>query len=151
MKCTITIGDWSNDGHGMTDTTFIELPTVKNEDELNDFYKVGTKIVGFNLVEEICSNYEENEMDEDKYKKLVKLGFVPYKFMKSNRKWEEDANYSEKNLCYHLNTESYLDIYMFIVSLGYRYILGSSDSFSYLKISNELPVVTIGGYGLFYN
>jgi hypothetical protein len=153
MKTKVVLGDWSHDGHGITDLFVIDLPTVTGSDELDSFYAIGTEIVGFNLTKEVCSNYEDNVVDIDKYTKLVELGYLPYSFKKTESKWgDELPEYSEYDgRCgYWICKEVFLDLYMFIVSLGYKHVIGSSESFTYYVVSDTMPNVNIGGYGLFY-
>jgi hypothetical protein len=150
MKVKVTMGDWSNDGHGMTQVDIVELPTVMSEDELNEMYKLGVDIVGYDMTEKVARGYENNSIDEDMYERLLTLGYDPYKLKRVKGMWDEFAEFNRERAIYYINPELYLDIYMFFVGLGYEQKFGTMDSFGYLIVSDDMAEARIGGYGLFY-
>lgn len=149
MKLKVTLGDWSNDGHGMTEVFIVDLPTVINQSELEEMYNLGAGVIGFDLIKQVCRNYEDNRIDLGWYDRLTTLGYEPYDFKKEAGKWDSYPEFDEGEYAY-LTTELYLDIYMFFVSVGYEKMIGTNDSFGYRVVSDDMPQVTIGGYGLFY-
>lgn len=121
---TLTVGDWSDDGHGKTDTFLIK--TKHNTKELNDAFKEGTRKIGFDLLKE-CDEYEKNELSEKAESCLKKAGYY------GNNAPEEGGAYPEE----------YIEIYLFICKLG-------DPDFKYKLIKpEEGNYVNIGGYGLY--
>ncbi len=89
-------------------------------------YSVGSKLVGFDLVNDCCTYYEDNYLDEEQMDKLVSLGFV-----------HEDLEEMKDE---GLMSEWWMDIYMFICKLGCERLIVTPVRHKH---------VDIGGYGLF--
>lgn len=72
---TITLGDWSGDGHEKVDVTIINSDITLPEFE--DLLQKGEQLLGFKFSEE-CSEYEENKLS-DYAMEAVKthLGYTP--------------------------------------------------------------------------
>jgi hypothetical protein len=149
MELKVTMGDWSNDGHGITEVVIVELPTIMSVIEFNRFYKVGASIAGFDLKEDVARNYEDSTIEMELYEKILELGYNPYEFKRSSGMFD-DLPYRGEDSNVYINPELYLDLYMFFVALGYKEVIGSNDSFAYSIVSDSMERVTIGGYGLFY-
>lgn len=132
---SLVIGDWSHDGHGHTD--FVNIESNLSKAEVEDAYKAGTKKLGFNFVERVCSEYCENKMSNEIWQNFLAAGYtvnpeIEYYF-------EEEEEDGDKEL----NVESFADLYLFIVKLG-------NPIFDARVLpQEEEPNIKIGGYGLF--
>lgn len=71
-KFKMSIGDWSNDGHGMHEDYLVSsnAPVEK----VREAHFAMRDILGFS-VEDICSGYEESEVETDVAEKLRTMGF----------------------------------------------------------------------------
>ena len=68
----MTIGDWSGDGHDQSEDFLIESNyPVERVREAHFQMETAT---GINI-EDICAEYEENEIDPETVKKIKELGF----------------------------------------------------------------------------
>lgn len=72
FKFRMFIGDWSGDGHRQKEE-FIVASSQPMYRVREAHYKIYDK-TGINI-EEICSNYEEDELDPDTVERLRDLGF----------------------------------------------------------------------------
>jgi len=61
MNFKITLGDWSNDGHGKKDNFIYQSDS--SIEEIREAYKKGAEITGIDL-SEICSEYEDTSVPE---------------------------------------------------------------------------------------
>lgn len=126
-RIDLILGDWSGDGHGQSQTVIINSNLRK--DELLTAYEAGTKLVGFDLINDVCEEYEDNRMKREYKTKLLDLGFPDF--------YEDGL---EEDTCY-LDQELFAQIFLFICKLGnpsFEHEIVESDSF-----------IHIGGYGLF--
>lgn len=149
MKVKVTMGDWSNDGHGMTQVDIVELPTVMDESELAEMYVLGRNVIGFDMTEQVARGYDQGYIEEEDYNRLLELGYEPYKFKKVAGMWDERPEKGDERIW--ITAEIYLDFYMFFIATGYKKKIGTNDSFGYYIVSDDMPSVRIGGYGLFVN
>lgn len=123
----LVLGDWSHDGHGKSETVTIETNlTVK---QIANAYKKGSKKIGFDLTEEVASEYEDSSLPIDVVDSLNDAGFDVEK---------EVGMYNDE--LDSLDTDNFVKIYLFIVGVG-------APSFKY-KIVHNVDI-NIGGYGLF--
>lgn len=131
---TLVLGDWSHDGHEKTETINIRSNLLKAG--IEEAYALGTEKLGFDFCKEIAADYEDNMLDNEKWEALKKLGY-------QDDDLEEDGiKYNEGDIS--LWTDSFTDIYLFIVKLG-------NDEFEFEYLSEvQNPQIKIGGYGLFY-
>lgn len=142
----LVIGDWSGDGHGLTETVMIK--TSLTAKQINTAYNAGCDKIGFNLITSVCRHYDETRLDYDYYKKLKESGFDfrGFGWDKKTVAWIkefesgqlDDSDGNEPEL--YLNQEQYLAIYLFFIKIG-------NPDFNCLKIDGS--EVRIGGYGLF--
>lgn len=137
---SLMIGDWSGDGHSKTITTVIR--SNLDSEQIGEAYEKGSKKLGFNFIEEVAADYEDSSLDLDKLKALIDAGLN----IKETFAYDYEIKEVEKVLKdedpegYHLWTESYRSIFLFIVKLG-------DKDFKYeISQGNQ---ITIGGYGLF--
>jgi hypothetical protein len=123
----IVVGDWSHDGHSMTETYTIESNLTG--DEIEAAYKKGTEKLGFDLVEDCCAEYEDNQVSLEQIKMLEASGFDISKFDK-----DKNGNYCG---IWH---DLFVELYLHVIKLG-------DDSFKWDWTESE--DINIGGYGLF--
>ncbi len=116
-------GDPSGDGHGRTSNLSIKTNLSKKEIELA--YKKGVELIGFNLIDECCNDYEDNVIYEEE---LVKLKAAGFEIDDTEMDWR----------IYH---QEYEDIYLF-------FILKGNPEFKYEIVSSN-NTIDMGGYGLF--
>lgn len=122
-----SIGDHSGDGHYKK--TIINIKSNVPKAKIEKAYMDGAKKIKLDLVNDVAVEYEDSSISEESIKKLEKVGFDVAKL------------YDKYYKGYHLNVDSYFEIYKFIVNMGDK------------KIQlNEIEEETIylGGYGLFY-
>lgn len=130
LKNTINlvIGDWSDDGHGKT----MNFTIVSNltQRQIENAYEKGTKIVGFDLTEDVASEYQNNTLSIQNYEKLKSLGF----------KHKLDLCHSNDAECLWVSCDDFCEMYIFIVALG-------NKNFEHKHVIGKQ--INIGGYGLF--
>jgi hypothetical protein len=126
MLVNLTIGDWSADGHGQTESLIYN--TNLSSTEVKDAYKIGTSTVGFNFCETVALGYDDCKMPLDKLARLRELGFD-----------FDDGYYFDEDDPY-IDPELFASIYLFIVKLG-----NSEAVFERFNVDT----INIGGYGLF--
>lgn len=124
----IMVGDMSGDGHNITETTSIK--SNKSYDDVREAYKKGCEIVGFDLTETVCKEYEDSHLDEDKAIALQNAGFD----LTDLQDFDDDLE--DINLI----AEDFLTLYLNICQIG-------DPSFQYEYAS--MRQLKIGGYGLF--
>lgn len=124
----IVCGDWSNDGHGMTDSIFIE--SNLNHEDIEVAYKRGAKEIGLDFRNDVARQYEDHKMSQAQMDIL----------RANNINTEVDEWYGEPS-SYSLDSDSYIEIFLEICKIG-------NYNFNYEKI--ETREVHIGGYGIFY-
>lgn len=116
----LTVGDWSSDGHGMTDEVMIL--TNKTADQLEYVHK-------YFFISELmkaCSDYEATKLSPELAQAMIDSGVV-----------------TEVDLTQNLMVEDYVTLFLDIV----KYYL---PSFSYLLIEVPYGnSINIGGYGLY--
>lgn len=72
----IVIGDYSDDGHGKSQTVTLKLTADDLSDEaLKEAFQKTNEEVGINLYD-LCTEYEDVSISEDLYKRLKELGFT---------------------------------------------------------------------------
>lgn len=127
---TIVVGDWSRDGHGMTET--FSISSSLDRMKISEAYKKGVTKLGFSI-SECCQNYEDPYLDDTNVKLLEAAGFD----LTSLDAFDPE---SEETL-FSLLPDDFNNIYLFTVKLG-------DPSFEWEIIDSNR--INIGGYGLFY-
>lgn len=131
---SLVMGDWSGDGHSKTDTVVIKSNLTVPE--ITKAYKKASKKLGFDLIKEVAADYQDNNLSKDNMQALIKNGF-------SGELEDDEEEDNGGKGGYFLWTDSFLDIYLFIVKLG-------DPNFEYAILQGELnPSINIGGYGLY--
>lgn len=119
----LTVGDWSDDGHGKVDNTLVK--SNLNKDDVLKAYKDGCKVCGFDITK-YCEDYEDNSVPMELIRK------VPPKIL--------DSLYEETDEEYGATSEDFAQIYLWICKQG-------NPNFVYkVFVPKEIH---IGGYGLF--
>jgi len=72
-KIDLVIGDWSDDGHGKLDT--IKISSNLSLREIQTAYNKGKKLVKFDPIQKLCSEYEDRQLFPKDLELLKKFGF----------------------------------------------------------------------------
>lgn len=127
---SLIVGDWSHDGHGQTETYFID--TDASLHDISEAYDAGVTIFGVNIMHEF-ENYEQCEITEELYTAIQT--HLP----KLASDWCLEGEYTAETV-EGMHPDAYVDLYLAIVKLGNPNI----------SISRAFPKsLSIGGYGLF--
>ena len=130
-RIAVEVGDWSRDGHNQSE--IIYYICTADEHTLEMLYAEGTKILGVDLVEDICANYEECYIrDENILAVFLEHGIIDADWIEDDEMWVEGP-------------DNWAEMYMRICNLGN--VLGM-EKFAY-ALSVEPRTLKIGGYGLF--
>ncbi len=127
----LVVGDWSHDGHSMTEQATIKCNLEKKD--LEKAYEKGSKKVGFDLTEEVCADYEDMSMPAEIVEKLKAAGIDALEYA------EKDED--EEDLSFAYNWEAFVELWLRIARLG-------NPELKYEMSSSESPNINIGGYGL---
>lgn len=128
---TLVVGDWSHDGHGKTTNVMIKSNlTAKQIDEA---YDLGKAVVGIDLYNDICSDYQDIDIPADVYAKYIAAGYP------AEKNDETGEPYGVNDLD---SRDTYVSLYLYTVKLG-------NVAFEYTEIPTYKNQVNIGGYGLF--
>ena len=127
---SLTLGDWSDDGHGKTEVFVIKSNLTSTE--IDDAYERGTKILGFDLSKDAAAEYEDSTISDTNVQILAANGFDITLMLKT----------TEGN--YYLDYETFLDVWLHAVYLG------NKDFLWEVMDRKQMQNLNIGGYGLFY-
>jgi len=130
---TLTLGDWSHDGHSQTDVITVRCNVDKKD--LEKAYKKGTKKLGFDLTEDVCADYEDMSASADVIEKLKTAGIKPEDFIENED--EDDEGWS-----FAYNVEAFASLWLRIAQLG-------DPDLKYELVETNPNNINIGGYGLF--
>lgn len=101
-----TLGDPSGDGHASTSD--YHMISNYSADEIDEAYKKATKILGFDFVETVGVDYQDNELHEPYFSILVEKGIIK----------KEDYEYEDENyLNTYLDEDEFIDIFKSICQL----------------------------------
>jgi hypothetical protein len=152
MITTLILGDWSQDGHSLTEEFQIDH-NLASSDDLQKAYQTGTDLLDINFQDEVASRFEDHFISEE----LLEM-FVENKILNAlpNGQWvvanspmnhdpieavEVDQVFKETK--YTIGTEAYLALWMAIAQWG-------DPSLVWSKVPiRRIDQLTIGGYGLF--
>lgn len=155
MQTLLILGDWSDDGHGKTQTITVDH-NLADAKALEQAFKAGEKILGINF-EQIAEGYEENWIPEDILEVLVEHKLLEEVTTNSDGEpldgphWKLVPETAFRGVDYaysyggnvHINSELFAALYMAIAQLGNPSLEFTSPKNSY---DNR---INIGGYGLF--
>lgn len=133
---TLTVGDWSHDGHSKTEVVTVRCNIDKKN--LEKAYKNGTKKVGFNLTENVCADYEDMSVTPEIIKKLKDAGINSEDFIEN----ESDEGDDDNCWSFAYNCEAFADLWMTIAKLG-------DPDIKYELCEDNDTNINVGGYGLF--
>ena len=103
-----TLGDPSGDGHA--NTSDYHMVSNYSAKEIDEAYKKATEILGFNFVEKVGSNYQDNELYEPYFSILVEKGII--------KKEDYEYEYNGKTLLdTYLDESDFIDIFKSICKL----------------------------------
>ena len=103
-----TLGDPSGDGHA--NTSEYHMVSNYSAKEIDEAYKKATEIFGFNFVEKVGSDYEDNELREPYFSILVEKGVI--------KKEDYEYEYNGKTLLdTYLDESDFIDIFRNICKL----------------------------------
>lgn len=101
-----TLGDPSGDGHA--NTSEYHMVSNYSAKEIDKAYKKATEILGFDFVENVGVDYQDNELREPYFSILVEKGIIK----------KEDYEYEDENyLNTYLNEDEFIDIFESICQL----------------------------------
>lgn len=130
----LVVGDWSNDGHGRTDT--ITISTNLSRSAVQKAYKAGAEVVGVDLTKDVCRDYEDHYIDDDVLDKFRKAGLT----QADVPEWKEEDLSTIDASSLWVGSEIFAHLYCFIVKKG-------APAFEFTVVENK--DLNIGGYGLF--
>lgn len=125
-KISLVLGDWSDDGHGKTDIVTIESNFTPAK--IKKAYKKGTELVGVDLTEDVCSEYEEHQMTPEHYEVFKASGVL--------------GDLSDESWDRYLDSDTFAELYLWVAKQG-------NPEFEYKIVPNSSASINIGGYGLF--
>lgn len=139
---TLTVGDWSRDGHNQFDTfTVVANVSLK---EFQTAYKSGTKKLGVDIIESLCCDYEDMSVPEDVVQKFIAAGLNPDDlFIIKDVDVDVDVDEDDEKEYSLENSENWVDIIFAVVKLG--------NSTIECEVPNNNKNWNVGGYGLFYS
>ena len=137
MKFKMSVGDWGGDGH----KEFKEFIVNTNAVTIEGVKKAYTKAVhltGVDLLESVCSDYEDGEIKKEDIEKLKahNLNVSDYA--------EEPYNEEEKekgNLSFRYHADSWAKFVLAFIKLG-------NPRLYYVIVDDEFPHFSAGGYGI---
>ena len=125
-RTKVILGDWSGDGHNITETYIVEI-SCTNE-ELQEFYRNAVKKSGIQF-ENICEEYEDAVISGEIISTLTKLGVkIP----------EFDCDYEDEN-DFIAEPDNYLELLLNFCKLG--------GDFKYKVVNDDVLFKNPSGYG----
>ena len=143
---SLILGDPSGDGHDKRDV--INISSNLNKKEMLSAYETASKKLKFDLINEVCDEYEDNLLSKNHLDILIKNGLkIEDLGITKKYKYEYDeaveAFDDEDSDGLNLWNNTYTHLFLFIVKLG-------NKDFEFKILDGELnPTINIGGYGLF--
>lgn len=123
----VTIGDYSDDGHGKCDDFIIDFSHDKETLLAN--YEKNKELFQMDPEEDFCCDYEDNTISDDYIQRLIDHGLDIYLENK-----DSDVHY--------LGNDEFFAILMFLYGYGL-------DDFTWTVVNFE-SLHCGGGYGLYY-
>jgi len=129
----ITLGDWSDDGHGKTSDIFYKCNMTGTEVE--GLYNAAVKLHGIDITSE-CDEYEDRELSEEYFKNARQI-FGSYPEV---QKLLDSIEYEDLNM----DHDSFAELYMWTAKLM------SADLVFEQTRPDYDNIIRPGGYGLFW-
>jgi hypothetical protein len=142
----LVLGDWSHDGHGLSETYTIQSNLTHKE--IEKALAKGEKLAGVSL-DDIAAEYECPYLYYEDWENLSAHGFT-VKMLCDNQTYDEDWITGEVNNDIRnkevigIHEEGFLNIFFFLVKMG-------NPEFEYKLLKDETPELKLGGYGLYQN
>ena len=135
----LIVGDWSDDGHGKTQTYFVEYPSeLKHSPE--EYYQLALA-KGAPDFTEAFEGYASYHLSWDLYTKLDSW----FKTNDVSFPWDETVGAEEDDM--YMECDTYVDLWVVIANTGIG-LAGESGTIR-LVAETKFQTFCIGGYGLF--
>lgn len=159
----VVLGDWSDDGHGKTETLILRLRGRDLSDEaLSASYQARVAELGVDLAT-VCQDYEDSSIAEDFYEQLQEAGFTPRhedsmgfgpSVAVKTYSWKEDSFFPAIELLMFYTGATVEGFSWEVVREDIPLLLGGSGSILKQKSRwgdpEGLTDTTTFGYGLFF-
>jgi len=137
----MTAGDWSNDGHGQTETQLVHTDLTYADVEtafaaLNTMLKSKYKFT----MKDVCCNYEDNKLTDEQRDAFIEMGIDLTQLCEIYD--EDDEN--EDDIVYALDSTGFVDLAIALLNFQNPLLNVRQGKASKRKQLN------IGGYGLFW-
>lgn len=137
----LIVGDWSADGHGLTE--IITIHTNLSKKDIESAFKNGSRKINIDFENNLCSEYGDNTIDKEEWNKFIVAG-LKLENLDGLENWaikgiENDLKMQGK---VHVWSELFAHLYLFVVKLG-------NVDFQYKFSEHDTSNINIGGYGLF--
>lgn len=137
---TLTVGDWSGDGHDKTDV--IVFKTNKTANEIEQSYHAAVKMTNLDLKAQ-CKDYEDSQFKPEFVKACMEIFANQPDAMALFG--DEDSSYVEEGGDMYVESEQFAELYLFIARMMLSDLEWQVQSNDYSKNIN------VGGYGLFWS
>lgn len=127
-RICLEVGDRYDDGHGKWDQFRFE--SNFDSTQIATAYRKGCEILGFDLINDYCQDYEDNLIPATEHQKLIKNGIDFF----DRHSADGDGLAGPK---------AWANTYMAIAKLGDR-------NLEYISLNKSDFVIDIEGYGLYY-
>jgi hypothetical protein len=138
----LVLGDWSHDGHNQTDTKVIN--SSLNRDELIAAFQLGAAASGLlpqaqhhSTYLTVAEEYEDSKLARKEYARLAVLGVVPI----DPNEFPFDEEIDREDDTIYLDEGSYTELWLAVAKFG-------NPALEYALVSDTMPSINIGGYGL---
>jgi len=133
-KMGFTMGDYSQDGHNISEVKHIECNY--SVEEITKAYKEASKELGFDFINEVCKEYEEHSMPISVANRLNGIHAIDI----------EDYEDQDGGLLYIEDANEYIDIFFGIV----RTKLPNLEYSDVVILEDKLDLLQGAGYGLYH-
>lgn len=121
------LGDYSGDGHGFSDSFYKK--SNYSVEQITEAYAKAVNIVGVDLVEDVCTDYEDYHVTQEQYDKLLKHGLI-----------EEEEDVED----FYIDIDLYLDIFEAMIKL----VLKDFWWIDFPESCENLDILNGAGYGI---
>ena len=129
----IVVGDWSDDGHGKTDSFVYQSSAT--EEEMKEAYNKTCKVLGFDPCKTYFRGYEESSMPNTDYEKIVKL---------------LGSEFGDEAFCEDGEPEAREFSSNELAALWIEMVKYSLPDIEIKEMEDDISQINIGGYGLFW-
>lgn len=149
LKTVLIVGDWSNDGHGLTENIHVDH-NLRSKSELQAAHDAGWKTIGADFeFDKICEEYNKSTLTQNEFETLRDAGLLDMEYDDLSNIdytmvecWYNRARKHPKSP-YYLDADEYVEIWLRIAKLGHQDLEYS------VVPSNNSNKLNIGGYGFF--